>query len=121
MTEQSEYVELTRVSDPVQADLLAAFLEDGDVEFQVVNRSGAGFMSQLIPRAANPVVFRILTDDLERGKLLLKEYEGLQSQRVSSNGSDDLEDEFDEALDDEFDDDLDNDPGVEEEKSSEIP
>ena len=78
MTEQSEYVELTRVSDPVQADLLAAFLEDGDVEFQVVNRSGAGFMSQLIPRAANPVVFRILTEDFERGKTLLEEYNSLQ-------------------------------------------
>ena len=56
MAEQSEYVELVRISDPVQADLLAAFLEDGDIEFQVVNRSGAGFMSQLIPRAANPVL-----------------------------------------------------------------
>lgn len=83
MTEQldnSEYVELTRISDPVQADLLAAFLEDGDVEFQVVNRSGAGFMSQLIPRSANPVVFRILRDDLERGRVLLEEYNSLQSQ-----------------------------------------
>ena len=83
MTEQldnSEYVELTRISDPVQADLLAAFLEDGDVEFQVVNRSGAGFMSQLIPRSANPVVFRILRDDLDRGKVLLDEYTTLQGQ-----------------------------------------
>ncbi|MBN2531008.1 MAG: hypothetical protein JXR76_31770 [Deltaproteobacteria bacterium] len=87
MTEQSEYVELTRVSDPVQADLLAAFLEDGDVEFQVVNRSGAGFMSQLIPRAANPVLFRILAEDLERGKVLLEEYQSLQQQPSPEDGN----------------------------------
>ncbi|MBN2714813.1 MAG: hypothetical protein JXX14_03095 [Deltaproteobacteria bacterium] len=85
MTERSEYVELTRVSDPVQADLLAAFLEDGDVEFQVVNRSGAGFMSQLIPRSANPVLFRILATDFERGKVLLEEYNTLQLQPTPSD------------------------------------
>lgn len=78
MTEQSEYLELIRIGDPVQADLFAAFLDDGDVEFQVVNRSGAGFMSQLIPRAANPVVFRVLEEDLERGKILLDEYRAMQ-------------------------------------------
>jgi hypothetical protein len=89
MAEQSEYVELVRISDPVQADLLAAFLEDGDIEFQVVNRSGAGFMSQLIPRAANPVLFRILAKDLERGKVLLSEYQMLQQKPSSPDENDD--------------------------------
>jgi hypothetical protein len=93
MAEQSEYVELVRISDPVQADLLAAFLEDGDIEFQVVNRSGAGFMSQLIPRSANPVLFRILVDDLERGKVLLSEYQMLQQKPSSPDDADEEEDE----------------------------
>lgn len=82
MSEQGDYVELIRIGDPVQADLLAAFFEDGDIEFQVVNRSGAGFMSQLMPRAANPVVFRILEDDFERGKVLLDEYRSLQKKSL---------------------------------------
>jgi hypothetical protein len=80
MQEQSEYSELVRIGDPIAADLLAAFLEDGDIEFQMVNRSGAGFMSQLIPRAANPVIFRVLTEDLSRAKILLEEYHRLQSE-----------------------------------------
>jgi hypothetical protein len=99
MAEQSEYVELVRISDPVQADLLAAFLEDGDIEFQVVNRSGAGFMSQLIPRAANPVLFRILAKDLDRGKVLLSEYQMLQQKPSSPNENDD-DDSGEEGMDD---------------------
>ncbi len=99
MAEQSEYVELVRISDPVQADLLAAFLEDGDIEFQVVNRSGAGFMSQLIPRAANPVLFRILAKDLDRGKVLLSEYQMLQ-QKPSSPDENDGDDSGEEGMDD---------------------
>jgi hypothetical protein len=99
MAEQSEYVELVRISDPVQADLLAAFLEDGDIEFQVVNRSGAGFMSQLIPRAANPVLFRILAKDLDRGKVLLSEYQMLQ-QKPSSPNEDDDDDSGEEGMGD---------------------
>lgn len=93
MSEQ-EYAELVRIGDPVEADLLAAFLEDGEIEFQVVNRSGAGFMSQLMPRAQNPVVFRVLEEHLEIGKMLLEEYRTMQHSAVPADDEVPTEDQL---------------------------
>jgi len=78
MTEEERFVELVRIGDPIQADLLAAFLEDGEIDFQCINRTTAGLMAQLMPRAQNPVIFRVREEDLERAEDLLAEYRKMQ-------------------------------------------
>ena len=79
MSPEYEYTELVRIGDPIQADLLAAFLEDGDLHFQIINRHSAGFMANLVPREANPVIFKVLEPDMEQGNTLLLEYRKLQN------------------------------------------
>jgi hypothetical protein len=82
MAREEQFVELIRIADPIEADLFGAFLEDGEVDYEVINRSGAGMLSGLMPGSVNPVIFRILDVHLERGKQLLEEYRTLQNASV---------------------------------------
>jgi hypothetical protein len=86
MRPELQYTELIRVHDPIEADLLAAFLGDGDIDFVVLNRQSAGLMHALMPRAANPVLFRVSTEDMERAQSLLDEYRHLQKSPEGAGG-----------------------------------
>jgi hypothetical protein len=74
MPEDTNFIELVRIGDPVQAALLAAFLEDGGIEF---HRTAIGMMDPLFPRAARPVIFSVPAEFEERGRELLNEYRRL--------------------------------------------
>lgn len=78
MAPDGSFVELVRIGDPIQADLFTAFLGDAEVEFIVGNRMGSGMMTQLMPQAAQPVVFMVREDDLERATELLEDYRKMQ-------------------------------------------
>lgn len=79
MENEGRFVELTRVFDPIEADLLAAFLEDGEVEFEMVNRESARVMASLLSPMQNPVIFHVREEDLEQAALLLQEYRSMQA------------------------------------------
>ena len=49
MAPDGNFVELVRIGDPIEADLLTAFLGNAEIEFIVQNRVGPGMMSQLMP------------------------------------------------------------------------
>ena len=94
MTAETEYVELVRVGDRVEAALLAAFLEDdGDLEF---HRTEIGMMDPIFPRVTRPVIFSVPRDHLERANELLEEYRRLIAEHppeVISNETADAEPE----------------------------
>ncbi len=82
MAPDGNFVELVRIGDPIQADLITAFLGDSEIEFIVQNRIGPGMMSQLMPRAQNAVIFRVRKENLERAQELLEEYRKMQSGEI---------------------------------------
>ncbi len=82
MAPDGNFVELVRIGDPIEADLLTAFLGNSEIEFIVQNRMGTGMMNQLMPRAQNAVIFRVRKENLERGKELLEEYRKMQSGEI---------------------------------------
>jgi hypothetical protein len=77
MGEEDKLVELTRIVDPVEADLVAAFLEDDELEFQM--RRNARTMASIMPASEVPTVFMVYEADLERAKDLLEEYRKVQA------------------------------------------
>jgi hypothetical protein len=50
--QKDEFEELVRLNDQIEADLLAAFLEDGDVTFKLINN--AVTMAPLMPPSQVP-------------------------------------------------------------------
>ncbi len=82
MAPDGNFVELVRIGDPIQADLLTAFLGDSEIEFIVQNRLGPGMMSQLMPRAQNAVIFRVREEHLEHAKELLEDYRKMQLEEI---------------------------------------
>lgn len=84
-------VELTRIYDPVAADLLAAFLEDGGIEFQM--RRSARSMATVMPSAETPTIFMVYDEDLETAKELLEDYN--RGQSASLPPDNDTEDDTD--------------------------
>ena len=91
MTIETEYTELVRIGDRVEAALFAAFLEDaGDVEFY---RTEIGMMDPLFPRVTRPVIFRVPADQLERATELLEEYRRLIAETPPTVISDETSEE----------------------------
>lgn len=80
MADEDKLVELTRVTDPVEADLLAAFLEDGELEFQM--RRSARTMAPIMPASEVATVFMVYEQDLESAKDLLEEYREVQAASI---------------------------------------
>jgi hypothetical protein len=77
MEEQEKVVELVRVFDMIEADLIAAFLEDDGLEFRIVR--SARSMAPLLPGAESPTIIKVYESDLERARALLEEYGRLQN------------------------------------------
>lgn len=78
MTEEEyEFVELVRIYNQTEADLLAAFLEDDGLEFQM--ERSARTLAGLYPATESPVIFRVYPDELDRGKELLEAYREIQA------------------------------------------
>ena len=82
---QERFKELARVGDPLEADLLAAFLEDGDVTFKLIKT--AQTMASLMPASQTPIVFHVLEEDLPRARELLQAYREQQSSDSSDESS----------------------------------
>jgi hypothetical protein len=72
------FVELVRVADPVDADLLALFLDDSELEYQMLDRGSAPIQASMLPRAQRPVTFRVRRSALDHARALLDEYVRLQ-------------------------------------------
>lgn len=79
-------VELTRIYDPVAADLFAAFLEDGDIEFQM--RRSARSMASVMPSSETPTVFMVYEEDFESAKELLEDYQNAQASSLPPDDPD---------------------------------
>jgi hypothetical protein len=81
MTDNDEprFVELTSVSDPIQAELLAVFLDSTGLEFRMLGVRSAPVLAGLIPGAQEPVVFQVPEDRLETARELLTEYQLAQA------------------------------------------
>ena len=82
-------VELIRIYDPVAADLFAAFLEDGDIEFQM--RRSARSMATVMPSSETPTIFMVYEEDLENAKELLEDYQEGQASSLPADDSDDTD------------------------------
>lgn len=102
MEEQDRVVELVRVFDMIEADLIAAFLEDDGLEFQIVR--SARSMAPLLPGAETPTIIKVYETDMERARALLEEYGRLQNrvdvpsvfpEQNGENASNDEDDEGD--------------------------
>ena len=70
--EKDSFKELIRISDAVEADLLAAYLEDGEVTFKLVKT--AQTMASLMPSTQTPIIFQVLEEDFARAEELLEAY-----------------------------------------------
>ncbi|MDJ0764566.1 MAG: hypothetical protein QNJ97_16430 [Myxococcota bacterium] len=77
MNDKDKLVELTRVADPVEADLLAAFLEADGLEFQM--RRSARTMAPAFPTAQSATIFMVYEADVTRAQALLEEYSRAQA------------------------------------------
>lgn len=75
---EEQFVELTRIADPIAADLLAVFLDDCELEYQMLDRSSAPVLASMLPKAQRPVTFRVRLADLVRARQLVAEYQKLQ-------------------------------------------
>ena len=82
MANDSDYVELTSITDPIEADLFAAYLEDGGIEFQIINRMNAQMLGGLIAPGQNPVIISVRKDQIEEAASLLKQYREAQRKSV---------------------------------------
>jgi len=80
MTMDEKLAELIRIYDQIEADLFAAFLENGNLEFQM--RRSARSMAPALPSAGTPTVFMVYEADHERAKELLEEYKRVQAASV---------------------------------------
>ena len=80
MNEEVKLVELTRIYEQVEADLVAAFLEDDGLEFQM--RRSARTMAPMMPTSQVPTIFMVYEADLERAKTLLEEYRKNQAASI---------------------------------------
>jgi hypothetical protein len=80
-TSQDEFEELIQVTDATEADLLAAFLEDGDVTFKLIKT--AQTMASLMPSSQAPIIFQVLKEDMARAQELLKAYRETQEEPSS--------------------------------------
>jgi len=85
-SERDESEELTRVTDRIEADLLAAFLEDDEVTFKMIKN--AQTMASLMPPSQVPVVFHVLKEHIPRAKDLLEAFQEEKKKQI-----DDAEDE----------------------------
>lgn len=92
MANDGGYVELTQIIDPVEAELLVAFLKDGGVDFRINNRMGARMLSGLMPASENRVLIFVREDDLERAQALLEEYRGMESAEMLADDEEGKED-----------------------------
>ncbi len=77
--DEPRWVELTNVFDPIQAELLAVFLDNSDLEFRMLGMRSAPVLAALIPGAQEPVLFEVPEGLLELGRELLTEYQLVQS------------------------------------------
>lgn len=69
---QDEFEALIRVTDRIEANALAAFLEDDGVIFKMIQN--AQTMASLMPPAEVPVSFHVLKEHIPRAKQLLETY-----------------------------------------------
>lgn len=76
---EDKYVELVQISDPVEADLLAVYLDNTDLEYQVLDRTRAPVLAGMLPKARRPVRFRVLRENLAHAQELIEEYRQLQA------------------------------------------
>ena len=79
MTYEEHMVELTRVTDPIEADLLAAFLDNNSVEFQM--SKSAQTMSTMVP-SGSPIVFMVFEEHLGVAKEAVDEYIRIQKASI---------------------------------------
>ena len=77
---EEKLVELVRIADPIEADLFAAFLEDGGLEFQM--RRSARTMAPALTSSETATKFMVYDGDLERAKVLLEDYRKGQAASV---------------------------------------
>jgi len=77
--DETRFMELTRIPDPIQAELLAIFLDNSGLEFRMVGMRSAPVLAALIPGAHEPVIFEVPADQFEHGRELLTEYELAQA------------------------------------------
>jgi len=73
------FVELVRVASPIDADLLAVYLDQCELDFQMLDRASAPVLASMLPKAQRPVTFRVRLADLVRARELVAEYDKLQS------------------------------------------
>jgi len=74
-----DFVELCRVNDPVSADLLAAFLDDADLEFAVTDPGSAGIAGAMTPATQTQIIFRVAEEDMPYAEELMDEYRRMQA------------------------------------------
>jgi hypothetical protein len=77
-----DYVRLASISDPVEAELLAVFLDNHGLEFGMTDRHSAPVLGGLTPQVQRPVSFLVPEDQLEHGRSLLEEYQRLQAREA---------------------------------------
>jgi hypothetical protein len=77
--ENDNFVELCRVNDPVSADLLAAFLDDADLEFIVTDPGSAGITGAITPQTQTQIIFRVAEEDMPYAEELMDEYRRMQA------------------------------------------
>ncbi|MFO8070342.1 MAG: DUF2007 domain-containing protein [Polyangia bacterium] len=77
-----DYVQLASISDPMEAELLAVFLDNHGLEFGMTDRHSAPVLGGLTPQVQRPVSFLVPANRLEQGRSLLEEYERLQAREA---------------------------------------
>jgi hypothetical protein len=74
-----DFVELCRLNDPIAADLLAAFLDEAELEYAVTDPGSAGIMGAITPATQTQIVFRVAEEDAPYAEELLDEYRKMQA------------------------------------------
>jgi hypothetical protein len=82
-----EFVELVKVASSIEADLLAVYLDQAGLEFQMLDHTSAPVLASMLPKAQRPVTFAVRQKDLERANKLVAEYDELQSAAPSDPSS----------------------------------
>jgi hypothetical protein len=73
------FVELVQAPNSTEADLLAMYLTNCEIEFQMLGHSSAPVQAGLVPEARRPVTFRVRLKDLVQARKLVEEYDKMQS------------------------------------------
>ncbi|MBW2277394.1 MAG: hypothetical protein JRF63_07870 [Deltaproteobacteria bacterium] len=73
------FVELVKIASSIEADLLAVYLDDCGLEFQMLDHTRAPVLASMLPQAQRPVTFRVRLADLVQARKLVVEYKDLQS------------------------------------------